>query len=111
MTNKSVAKTIRLTEEVYTYIENYEGDTFTGKLEHLVLDACLGEQQRREKFRYYDDQIRESQQELNRLLLELETVRRIRREAISVEAGINRLSREVQTLLEAAGAGTSGGSE
>ena len=39
---KGVQKSIRLTQRVYDYIEQYRGDNFCDKLQNLVLDAEYG---------------------------------------------------------------------
>ena len=58
---KSVAKSIRMTEEVYAYITGYRGDGFNEKFENIILDAMIGESQRKQKLSMYDSQIKEQQ--------------------------------------------------
>lgn len=36
-TKKNISKSVRLTEEVFNYIDNFDGDGFNQKLENLVL--------------------------------------------------------------------------
>ncbi len=44
---KKVSKSIRLTEDLYKYIDNYRGEGFNEKFENVILDARDSEQKRR----------------------------------------------------------------
>lgn len=43
---KNVSKSIRLTEDLYKYIDNYCGDGFNEKFENVILDARHSENKR-----------------------------------------------------------------
>lgn len=56
---KSISKSIRLTNEVYDYIENFEGDGFNQKLENLVKFCVKEETSKRKTLEYLDSEIKE----------------------------------------------------
>lgn len=55
--SKSVAKSIRMTEEVYAYISGYRGNGFNEKFENIILDAMIGESSRKRSLALLDNQI------------------------------------------------------
>lgn len=55
--NKSISKSIRLTEELYNYIDGYHGDGFNQKFENIILDAMFTEAERRKKLADLNRQI------------------------------------------------------
>lgn len=55
--SKSVAKSVRMTEEVYGYISGYRGNGFNEKFENIILDAMIGESSRKRSLALLDTQI------------------------------------------------------
>lgn len=54
---KSIMKSVRLTEEVYNYVDNFEGDGFNQKLENLVLFCMKKEDTLRDRISYYENKL------------------------------------------------------
>lgn len=48
---KSIAKSVRLTQEVYDYIEQQAGNGFNEKFENIILEAKKGESDRKKELR------------------------------------------------------------
>lgn len=64
---KRVLKSVRMTEELYTYIDNYRGLGFSNRLENIVFDAMCSEQKRLDRIADLDDQIQDRLQLLRSL--------------------------------------------
>lgn len=60
-TLKSNLKSVRLTDEVFGYVNGFEGDGFNEKFENLVLFCMKTERERRETLRQLDRLIDEKQ--------------------------------------------------
>lgn len=78
MANKCNLKSIRMTDEVLRYVNNFEGNGFNEKFENLVLWCMKTEDQRRAKLAYYDTEIKRASdvlddfERLGRYLCDLE---------------------------------------
>lgn len=57
MGNKNNLKSIRLSDHVMNYIQNYRGNGFNEKFENIILDAMESEDKRIEQLELYDKQI------------------------------------------------------
>lgn len=53
----SIAKSIRIPEEIYEYIDNYNGDGFNQKFCNIIRDAMETEEERNFKISILDNQI------------------------------------------------------
>lgn len=51
MTKKNIAKSVRLTQEVFDYIDSAPGNGFNEKFENIILEAKRGESDRRKNLR------------------------------------------------------------
>ena len=58
---KSIMKSVRLTEEVYDYVDNFEGEGFNQKLENLVLFCMKKEESSRDRISYYENKVLSAQ--------------------------------------------------
>lgn len=56
---------MRLTQEVYDYIEQQAGNGFNEKFENIILEAKKGESERKKELARLDKQIRKQQQKQN----------------------------------------------
>lgn len=56
---KSISKSIRLTPELYAYIDGYQGNGFNEKFENIILDAKTSEPARKERLEYMDRRIKD----------------------------------------------------
>ena len=69
LTKKSIAKSVRLTQEVFDYIDSAPGNGFNEKFENIILEAKRGESDRKKELARLDKQI-EKQRRKQTLLFE-----------------------------------------
>lgn len=62
---------MRLTQEVYDYIEQQAGNGFNEKFENIILEAKKGESDRKKELARLDKQIRKQQQKQNLVFSQL----------------------------------------
>jgi geranylgeranyl pyrophosphate synthase len=67
MLNKSNAKSIRMTDEVFGYINNFKGDGFNEKLENIVLFAKKHEPKIKERIAILEEKEEELKKEVEKL--------------------------------------------
>ncbi|WP_411337023.1 hypothetical protein [Ruminococcus gauvreauii] len=77
MAKKTNSKSVRMTDEVLTYVESMEGDGFNQKFENMVLYAMKTEEDRKRQIQYLDDRIAGKQAVLDRLREYLQIVNRL----------------------------------
>lgn len=65
---KNNNKSVRLSDKVYTYIQNYVGDGFNEKFENIILYAMESEKDRDKRIKNLDEQIAKREKELNTLI-------------------------------------------
>lgn len=95
---KNNNKSIRLTDEVYNYIINFEGDGFNNKFENIILYAMESEADRKKKIEELDEVIEFKKQQISGLVKKVNELRCINN---SIEKVINTvlcLEREVNNL-------------
>lgn len=68
---KRNAKSIRMTDTVYHYINSHKGDGFNNKFHNIILEARNSERERREKLAFLDDKITKKEAELKELQEEI----------------------------------------
>lgn len=61
--NKSVSKSIRMTEEVFNYIDGYAGEGFNEKFANIILDAQRSEAARRARLAELDNLLEQRRQD------------------------------------------------
>ncbi|MDO5391692.1 MAG: hypothetical protein Q4F24_11480 [Eubacteriales bacterium] len=64
MAKKSVAKSVRMTEQVYEYIQRQEGNGFNEKFESMVLYAMESEADLQQRLAFLDQQIADREKKL-----------------------------------------------
>lgn len=83
--SSNISKSVRLPEHLVMFIERQPGKDFTTKLSGL-LDECLsGEKKRQENKLYYENLIKQRQEELRKYNDLVMTFGRLRRDVISIE--------------------------
>lgn len=65
---KNIAKSIRISEEVFAYIDQAPGKGFNEKFENIILEAKKSEAQRKQNLAVLDEQIHDAQLKLNKIL-------------------------------------------
>nr|WP_288890825.1 hypothetical protein [uncultured Blautia sp.] len=66
-TPKNNAKSVRMTDEVLAYIWTMEGNGFNEKFENMVLFAMKTEDERKDKIKQLDDEIRRKKSIVHKL--------------------------------------------
>lgn len=97
---KSVSKSIRLTEDLYKYIDNYRGEGFNAKFENVILDARDSEKQRQMRLQWLQrdyDKLEAQYKELQQSFAELKS---IHRNAVNVHRMLYELSGECSAFLD-----------
>ncbi len=69
-----IAKSIRVDQEIFAYIERYKGEGFNEKFENIIRDAMESEKKRLEHIKQLDKQIREQEQKLQKIMNEVRKV-------------------------------------
>lgn len=99
MAKKTNMKSVRLSDEVLGYVENFEGDGFNQKFENLVLFCMKTEKQKRRKIEDYDYLIRLQLRKLN-VLNDLQRDARIMtNQFISMQHDLEKLQTYVNDIL------------
>lgn len=107
---KSIAKSIRLTDEVFAYIDGYQGDGFNVKFENIILDAMLAEPTRKKRIKELDQQIARRRKELDSLLSDIDKIHQLARDAIYVSGQVSRM-KQIVSQMHAAAPGSEPGVE
>lgn len=102
---KSISKSIRLTEEIYNYINSYDGDGFNCKFENIILDAMFTEKERRHQLQELDGRIARQRQELEKLLADCRAMQQLARDAVWVSERVASMRKNVSQLHVAAAPG------
>lgn len=76
MASKSNSKSVRLSNEVVEYINEYEGKGFNEKFENIILFAMKTEIERKKRVAELDKLISARSQELQAINKDLDTARR-----------------------------------
>ena len=71
MTKKNIAKSVRLTQEVFDYIDSAPGNGFNEKFENIILEAKRGESDRKKELARLEDRINKQQRKQNLLFQQL----------------------------------------
>lgn len=103
-TGKNISKSVRLKSEVAAYIEDYRGDNFSTKLENLVLDAVMGETDRKKRFAAWDDRIRRREREYEALCDRYGSALALFRELAALEPHVRRILAAAEPLQDPADA-------
>lgn len=103
MGNKSNAKSVRLSDEILEYIENYRGNGFNEKFENIILDAKCSEQERLERIERLDKRIIEKNEELTQLINNYNSLDDLVRQAFRIDDYIKRVNETIAKLRDDSG--------
>lgn len=95
---KNVAKSIRMSKEIYDYIENYRGNGFNEKFTNIILDAMKGESERIEILENLDTRIETSRKKLDELLDDYEKLNVHLQTALDIHHMINKLRKKLEEI-------------
>ena len=96
---KRNSKSVRLSDTVLKYIEQYEGEGFNQKFENIILYAMQTEDERRARLDWINSRIESQREVLKRLEKDCTTLSSAVREAIRIDGSINALRRRIETAL------------
>ncbi|WP_368272295.1 hypothetical protein [Enterocloster lavalensis] len=85
---KCIAKSIRLSEEVFTYIDGYRGEGFNQKFENIILDAMCAEADRKRRIEALDGSIAIRKAELTRMYNQIAFYRVVYRDLKAIESSV-----------------------
>ena len=87
---KSIAKSIRMTEEVFAYIDGYQGEGFNQKFENIILDAMCAEAERKRRIEALDVSIARQKRVLRLMSDQIMFFRTVYHDLKSIESSIRR---------------------
>lgn len=82
---KNIAKSVRISEEVFSYIDKAPGKGFNEKFENIILEAKRTEADRKIRLAYLEQQIATSQKKLSRLLEQQQEFQKIFRMSLTIQ--------------------------
>lgn len=97
---KTVAKSLRMTPEVYDYVLTAPGDGFNQKFENLVLEAKRTEPERREIISSLDRKIQRKSMQLDKISNWVVEIDDSVRQIIQIEGAIQRIQQRIDKILE-----------
>ena len=98
--SKDVQKSVRLSQEVYEYVESADGKSFNDKLNCLIMDAKRNEADRLERIQRYDERIEQEEAELLRCMRYKEDFVDMQRKAVHILRQLEELEGEVEKQIE-----------
>ena len=100
-TTKDVRKSVRLSQEVYAYVESAEGKSFNDKLDRLLLDAKNGEAQRAKRIQEYDKRIQRQEEKMEKLFEQESDFRKLHSNAVMLNRQLEELGKAFKRQIEA----------
>ena len=98
MAKKTNMKSVRLSDEVLEYVENFEGNGFNQKFENLVLFCMKEEDQKRKKIKDLDYLIQMEYKKLNAVAALQRDARFVNRQLLSVQHDLEKLQEYIKTV-------------
>ena len=98
MAKKTNMKSVRLSDEVLEYVENFEGNGFNQKFENLVLFCMKEEDQKRKNVEYLDDMIQMEYKKLNALTALQRDARFTTQRLVSVQHDLEKLQEYIKII-------------
>lgn len=93
---KSIAKSVRLTQEVYDYIEQQAGNGFNEKFENIILEAKKGESDRKKELARLDREIEKQRKKEYLLFEKYQSLNNFFRDFLSVQHTLEKLKSQVE---------------
>ena len=97
---KSINKSIRLSQPVYDYIMQAPGDGFNQKFENIIIDAKESEARRQETLKMLDDRIEDLQADYNSCYDRLRKLAPMVQAALHINSLIKEFDSSVGKILE-----------
>lgn len=97
---KSVSKSIRLTNKVYGYIMQAPGNGFNEKFENIILSAMESEPERVKRLESLDNQIESKRNQLSSMESSLRGLAPLVQAALHINSSVNEFNKKFEKLLE-----------
>ena len=97
---KNIAKSVRLTQEVFDYINAAPGKGFNEKFENIILEAKRGESDRKKELARLDARIEQQQRKVYLLFEQYDVLKNFFKDAISVQHSLERLKSQIQGAVD-----------
>ena len=97
---KSINKSIRLSQPVYDYIMQAPGDGFNQKFENIIIDAKESEARRQETLKMLDDRIEDLQADYNSCYDRLRKLEPMVQVALHINSLVKEFDSSVGKILE-----------
>ena len=98
MAKKTNMKSVRLSDEVLEYVENFEGDGFNQKFENLVLFCMKTEKQKRRTIEDYDHLIKMKSRKLDALNELQRNTRLMTNQFLSMQHDLEKLQEYIKII-------------
>lgn len=96
---KNIAKSVRISDEVFAYIDAAPGKGFNEKFENIILEAKREEADRKKKLAELEQQIHDAQINLNKLLDQDRELRQCFRQFIYIRHQVDIMKQSVERAL------------
>ena len=100
MTKKSIAKSVRLTQEVFDYIDQQAGNGFNEKFENIILEAKKGESKRKKEIARLDKEIEKLRKKEALLFDQYSALGCFFRDFLSVQHILERLKSQIEKAAD-----------
>lgn len=95
---KNIAKSIRISEEVFAYIDQAPGNGFNEKFENIILEAKKTEAYRKQRLAELEEKIHDAEQKLLKLLDQNREVDRFFRTFIQMQHTLHGLKDQLDRI-------------
>lgn len=100
MTKKNIAKSVRLTQEVFDYINAAPGSGFNEKFENIILEAKRGESDRKKELARLDKEIEKQRKKEALLFDQYRTLNYFFRDFLTVQHTLERLKSQIEKAAD-----------
>lgn len=97
---KNIAKSVRLSDEVFEYIQAYKGDGFNEKFENIILYAMNSEAERNERIKRLDELIASKEKQFNLIRDKLDKLDRFVYAALRINSSVLELQQQLQDIID-----------
>ena len=100
LAKKEIAKSVRLTQEVYDYILDAAGNGFNDKFENIILEAKRGESDREKQIAQLEKEIKRLQRKESLLFQEYDALSAFFRDFVHVQHSLEKLKSNIDIAAE-----------
>lgn len=97
---KNIAKSVRISDEVFAYIDAAPGKGFNEKFENIILEAKREEADRKERLADLEQRIHDAQINLNKLLDQDRELRQCFRQFAYIQHQVEIMKQSVERALQ-----------